>query len=85
MKVKKLKKLKSKDLLSLSEEEFNKRLLEIRSEYFRLKSMAARGALKKETGMIKSIRRNIARLETIKKLRTLRSAEAWSPRQIGTS
>jgi large subunit ribosomal protein L29 len=73
VKVKKLKKLKSKDLLSLSEEEFNKRLLEIRSEYFRLKSMAARGALKKETGMIKSVRRNIARLETIKRLRTLRS------------
>jgi ribosomal protein L29 len=35
--------------------------------------MAARGALKKETGMIKSVRRNIARLETIKRLRTLRS------------
>ncbi len=73
MKVKKLKKLKSKDLLSLSEEELDKRLLELRSEYFRLKSMAARGALKKETGMIKSVRRNIARLETVKKLKTLRS------------
>jgi large subunit ribosomal protein L29 len=68
-----LKKLKSKDLLSLSEEELDKRLLELRSEYFRLKSMAARGALKKETGMIKSVRRNIARLETVKKLKTLRS------------
>jgi large subunit ribosomal protein L29 len=73
MKVKKLKKLKSKDLLSLSEEGLDKRLLELRSEYFRLKSMAARGALKKETGMIKNVRRNIARLETIKKLKTFRS------------
>ncbi len=67
-----MKKLKSKDLLSLSEEKLDERLLELRSEYFRLKSMAARGALKKETGMIKSVRRNIARLETIKKLKTLR-------------
>ena len=69
--MKALKKLKEKELLNLSIEELDKRLLELRNEYSRLKAMAARGALKKETGMIKSVRRNIARLETAKKLKQI--------------
>lgn len=67
-----MKKLKEKELLNLSIEELDKRLLELRNEYSRLKAMAARGALKKETGMIKSVRRNIARLETARKLKQVR-------------
>jgi len=66
-----LKKLKEKELLNLSAEELDKRLLELRNEYSRLRAMAARGALKKETGTIKSVRRNIARLETAKRLKQI--------------
>jgi ribosomal protein L29 len=69
--VKLLKKLKEKELLNLSAEELEKRLLELRNEYSRLRGMSTRGALKKETGMIKSIRRNIARLETARSLRKI--------------
>jgi len=64
-----LKKLKGKELLNLSVEEIEKRLMDLRNEYSRLKGMSARGALKKESGMIKSIKRNIARLETAKRLK----------------
>lgn len=66
-----MKKLKEKELLNLSAEELDKRLLELRNEYSRLRAMAARGALKKETGTIKSVRRNIARLETAKRLKQI--------------
>lgn len=66
-----MKKLKEKELLNLSAEELDKRLLELRNEYSRLQAMSARGALKKETGMIKSVRRNIARLETAKRLKQI--------------
>jgi large subunit ribosomal protein L29 len=69
--VKVLKKLKGKELFNLSAEELEKRLLELRNEYSRLRGMSARGALKKETGMIKSVRRNIARLETARSLRRI--------------
>jgi|GEM_PF-195764 large subunit ribosomal protein L29 len=64
-----LKKLKGKELINLSVEEIEKRLMDLRNEYSRLKGMTARGALKKESGMIKSIKRNIARLETAKRLK----------------
>ena len=60
-----------KDLLNLSMDELDKRILELRSEYHRLKGLSRRGLLKKETGAIKSIRRNIARLETAKRLKQL--------------
>ncbi|MGQ9780926.1 MAG: 50S ribosomal protein L29 [Nitrososphaeria archaeon] len=66
-----MKKLKGKELLNLSLEELDKRLLDLRSEYSRLKAMAARGAVKKETGVIKSVRRNIARLETARRLKLI--------------
>lgn len=66
-----LKKLKEKELLNLSVEELERRLLDLRSEYSRLKAMSARGAVKKETGVIRSVRRNIARLETAKRLKQM--------------
>lgn len=63
--------LKVKELLNLSMDELDKRIVELRSEYHRLISLSRRGLLKKETGSIKSIRRNIARLETAKRLKQL--------------
>jgi len=70
-----LKVLKMKDLLNLSMDELDKRIVELRSEYHRLRGMSKRGLLKKETGAIKSIRRNIARLETAKRLKRMNLAK----------
>ncbi len=66
-----MKRLKVKELLNLSMEELDKRIIELKSEYHRLIGLSRRGLLKKETGSIKSIRRNIARLETAKRLKQL--------------
>lgn len=58
-------KLKAKELRKLPSEETEKRVLELRSELSRLRSGAERGVLKKETGKIRVLRRNIARLLTV--------------------
>ena len=58
-------KLKSDELRKLSDEELQDRLFELRAELVKLKSVAARGTLKKETGKIRAIRRAIARILTI--------------------
>jgi ribosomal protein L29 len=59
-----LKRLKTEELSSQSDQDLVKRLNDLRSELSRLRSSAARGTLKKELGEIKTVRRNIARILT---------------------
>ncbi|MGQ9470042.1 MAG: 50S ribosomal protein L29 [Nitrososphaerales archaeon] len=64
-------KLKSDELRKLNDEDLQKKLFELRAELVKLKSAAARGTLKKETGKIRAIRRLIARILTIMNERKL--------------
>jgi len=64
-------KLKSDELRKLNDEELQGKLFELRAELVKLKSAAARGTLKKETGKIRAIRRAIARIITIMNERKL--------------
>ncbi|MEM2210685.1 MAG: 50S ribosomal protein L29 [Nitrososphaerales archaeon] len=57
--------LKVSELRKMSEEELNKKLLELTTELMKLKSSSARGTLRKESGKIKYLRRDIARIKTI--------------------
>jgi large subunit ribosomal protein L29 len=57
--------LKARELRKLKDEELLNRLKELRVELADLKGKAERGLLKKETGDIKIIRRNIARILTV--------------------
>ncbi len=59
-----MKNLESKELEKLSDSDLTKKLNDLRSEFSKLKSGAARGTLKKELGEIKTVRRNIARVLT---------------------
>lgn len=58
-------KLKSDDLRKLKDEELKEKLFELKAELVKLKSAAKRGTLRKETGKIRAIRRDIARILTI--------------------
>jgi len=58
-------KLKSDELRKLKDEKLQDKLFELRAELVKLKSAAARGTLRKETGKIRTIRRGIARILTI--------------------
>ena len=62
--VKYLQKLKHKDLSKSTVEELQRRVAEMKAELTRMKSDAARGILRKETGNIRALRRNIARVLT---------------------
>ncbi|MCP8320915.1 MAG: 50S ribosomal protein L29 [archaeon] len=64
-------KFKSDELRKLNDEELQGKLFELRAEFVKLKSSAARGTLKKETGKIRAIRRAIARIITIMNERKL--------------
>lgn len=57
--------LKASELRKMSKEELNKKLSELTAELMKLKSSAARGTLRKETGKIKYLRRDIARIKTV--------------------
>jgi ribosomal protein L29 len=59
-----MKRLKMDELSKLSREDLVSRLNDLRSELSTLRSKAARGTLKKELGEIKTVRRNIARINT---------------------
>jgi ribosomal protein L29 len=60
-----VKRLKTAELSKLSQEDLVSRLNDLRSELSTLRSKAARGTLKKELGEIKTVRRNIARINTV--------------------
>jgi ribosomal protein L29 len=59
-----MKRLKTDELSKLSRTDLITRLNDLRSELSTLRSKAARGTLKKELGEIKTVRRNIARINT---------------------
>lgn len=59
-----MKRLKTDELSKLSRTDLITRLNDLRSELSTLRSKAARGILKKELGEIKTVRRNIARINT---------------------
>ena len=60
-----MKRLETQELTKLSDSDLVKRLNDLRSEFSKLQSGAARGILKKELGEIKTVRRNIARVLTV--------------------
>lgn len=70
-----MKRLETEELEKLSDADLVKRLNDLRSEFSKLKSAAARGTLKKELGEIKTVRRNIARILTVSSMRVKVSAE----------
>ncbi|MEM3517476.1 MAG: 50S ribosomal protein L29 [Nitrososphaerales archaeon] len=49
----------------LKDEELKEKLIELKAELVKLKNASKRGTLRKETGKIRAIRKNIARILTI--------------------
>jgi large subunit ribosomal protein L29 len=60
-----MKRLKTGDLQKQEAKDLISRLDDLRSELSRLRSSAARGTIKKDTGEVKAVRRNIARVLTV--------------------
>jgi len=56
---------KMKELRDLKDEDLSGRLSEYRRELLRLRTLASRGTIAKESGKIKFLKRNVARIETI--------------------
>jgi len=56
---------KASELRKMSEEGLQDRIASLRSELSKLNISAGRGTLKKESGSIKVVRRNIARVLTV--------------------
>lgn len=56
---------KASELRKMSEVDLRDELVDLRSELSKLNISAGRGTLKKESGSIKSVRRNIARVLTV--------------------
>lgn len=57
--------MKLKTLREFNEDDLKSKLVELKGDLSKLKSESAKGTLKKETGKIKWIRRDIARIQTI--------------------
>lgn len=57
--------MKLKTLREFNAEDLKSKLVELKGDLSKLKSESAKGTLKKETGKIKWIRRDIARIHTI--------------------
>ncbi|MDQ3839737.1 MAG: 50S ribosomal protein L29 [Thermoproteota archaeon] len=57
--------VKLRSLHDMNQSELKDKLSELRTELIKLKSERAKGTLKKETGSIRWIRRDIARILTI--------------------
>ncbi|HEY7534550.1 MAG TPA: 50S ribosomal protein L29 [Thermodesulfobacteriota bacterium] len=57
--------MKLKTLREFNSEDLKSKLVELKGDLSKLKSESAKGTLKKETGKIKWIRRDIARIHTI--------------------
>ncbi|HVP24027.1 MAG TPA: 50S ribosomal protein L29 [Conexivisphaerales archaeon] len=56
---------KMKELRDLKDEDLTGRLAEYRRELLRLRTLSSRGTIAKESGKIKTLKRNVARVETI--------------------
>ena len=57
--------LKASELRKMRMEELEQRLRELRVELAKLRSASARGTIGKESGKIKNLKRNIARILTV--------------------
>jgi large subunit ribosomal protein L29 len=57
--------VKLKNLQEMNQTDLKEKLSELKSELLKLKSERAKGTLKKETGSIRWVRRDIARILTI--------------------
>jgi len=58
-------KLKPSDLRKMDYKELMSKAKELRSELLRLRTAAARGTVRKESGKIRGVRRSLARVLTI--------------------
>jgi len=56
---------KMKELRDMKDEDLKGRLSEYRRELLRLRTLSSRGTIAKESGKIKTLKRNVARIETI--------------------
>jgi ribosomal protein L29 len=54
-----------KELRDMRDEDLKGRLSEYRRELLRLRTLSSRGTIAKESGKIKTLKRNVARIETI--------------------
>ncbi len=57
--------LRTKDLKSMKEQDLTNRLNELQSELSKLRTSAARGTIAKDSGKIRTVKRNIARVNTV--------------------
>ena len=57
--------LKASELRKLSDKELMDKLVELRRELLRLKALAKRGTIGRESGLVKNVRRDIARVLTV--------------------
>lgn len=57
--------LKASGLRKLSDKELMEKLMELRRELLRLRALAKRGTIGKESGVVKNVRRDIARVLTV--------------------
>ena len=57
--------LKASELRKKSTEELMKQLAELRRELFRLNTLSTRGIIGKESGKVRVVRRNVARILTV--------------------
>lgn len=60
-----MKTLKTSELRKMKNKDLEEKLSDLRKELANLNSSAGRGTLKKDSGSLKSVRRNIARILTI--------------------
>ena len=70
----KLARLKVNDLQKMNDEDLTNKLTELRADLSKLKAAAGRGTIGKDSGKIRNVKRNIARLLTIMN-ESLRKAE----------
>ena len=57
--------LRTKDLKLMKEKDLTNRLNELQSELSKLRTSAARGTIAKDSGKIRTVKRNIARVHTV--------------------
>ena len=57
--------LRTKDLKLMKEKDLTNRLNELQSELSKLRTSAARGTIAKDSGKIRTVKRNIARVNTV--------------------
>ena len=56
--------LKNKAIREMNEKDLNDRLKQIRTDLFKLRVESKKGTLRKESGKLKALRKNIARILT---------------------